>query len=216
MNIEILSEQNNMQEYVDRAWDMVANLQIDMAGMSVDHVGVRIPWGPNGEGDYSNYLSAKQYFEASGATLEAEAIIPMTTAGRPIAIYKLKTPMQTKGGEVQYVEVPAPRIGREEVAKLDHIEIVLPEDVSLAMFIAQNKHTLEKYTDQDLNKVSLSEPNSVNPDVTLNLGEGVVVKFHTKDIGYVVTVEQQVPEIAVLQKELRESFEENASGVINE
>lgn len=215
MSIELLIENLSMQNYINQAWQRILDLGIDMRGMSVDHVGIRTPWGHEGEGDYSNYLAAKRYLESRRATLIAEAIIPMTIEGRPIAIYRLLNPIDTDGGKVQYVEIPAPRKGKIEENKLDHIEIVLKEGETLASFIEKNRTSLEQFTSQDLDKIAMNEVTSVNPDVTLALGEGIIVKFHTQDIGHVVTHEQQEQVIKTLQDLLVKAFNEIAPGVMS-
>lgn len=215
MGIESLVEQPKVLEYINKAWDRIAQLGLDMKGMKVDHIGIRIPWGEVGQGDYSNYLSAKRYFETIGATLESEAIIPMTPTGRPIAIYKLPSAIETRGGKVEYVEIPAPRFGVEEKDRLDHIEIVLKEGETLASFIEKNRAILSQYSTQNLDEIAKNEESSVNPDVGLVLDEGIVVKFHTKDIGYVVKFEQKTEDIEAIQLQLVEAFRKMAPGVLN-
>jgi len=211
---ELFKSERTFVEYINKVWEAVSNLGIDLGFCYVDHIGIRINWGPAGEGDYSRYVEAKNYLESKGAFLISEAIIPMNENGRPISIYSISNRLKTKGGQVMFIEVPAPRRGRIEAEGPDHIEIVLPLDISLASFAAKNREILlTKISLEDLEKSLENEAKGLsNPDITIDLGAGLRVKFHTKHIGTVVNEEQAgMP----LLEELAAKFNNNNPGVMS-
>lgn len=212
--LSIIDSNESLVSYIDNVWNSISDLGIDLDGYIADHIGLRINWGPEGEGDYSRYLRAKQYMLSQGAVLISEAIIPMTPEGRPISIFELKDGLVTAGGNVNYIEIPAPRKGKDEKEGTDHIEIVLPKGMSLSDFAQRYRDLLRTRISEESLKASLDKElqGGINPDITLDLEPNLRVKFHTNDIGYVVREEQSgLPILDILAQE----FERNTPGVLS-
>jgi predicted metalloenzyme YecM len=153
-----------------------------------DHYGIRVE-------SVAEYKAKKAAYGLIGEMI-SEAIIPMNLEkGRPIAIFKLDIPLHTMFGDIRFVEVPAPRVGVEEVSMYDHIEMVLPSNVTLMDFILQYGRDLvglglcrQDQLDEALKDIAARKP---NPEITVT-GPGFKVRFHEKDIGTVVTKEQSL------------------------
>ena len=94
-----------------------------------------------------------------------------------------------------------------EQNKFDHIELVLPEDVTLADLVSMYGDVFCKLdmctTDDLLATIELIVNGNSNPDLTIVFGK-YKIKFHERDIGKVV--EREEAELAIL-KELGEAYD---------
>ncbi len=165
-----------------------------------DHIGIRVA-------TIEEYICKKNELKQANQLI-SEAIIPMNSvSGRPIAIFKLRRPIHTVYGDVEYFELPAPRKGVVEQNKFDHIELVLPEDVTLADLVSMYGDVFCKLdmctTDDLLATIELIVNGNSNPDLTIVFGK-YKIKFHERDIGRVV--EREEAELAILQ-ELGEAYD---------
>jgi predicted metalloenzyme YecM len=153
---------------------------------SPDHIGVRVT-------SIDEYQAKKAALGLIGEMV-SEAIIPMNLQkGRPIAIFKLDFPLHTIHGDVSYIELPAPRVGVEEVNMYDHIEMVLPKSITLLDFILQYGNVLiahglcnQAQIDEAMRDIAAHK---TNPEITLT-GLAFKVRFHENDIGTVVESEK--------------------------
>ncbi|MEI8028008.1 MAG: VOC family protein [Pseudomonadota bacterium] len=133
----------------------------------VDHVCYRVP-------DVASYEEFKRAFSPLGLLL-SEAFIN----GRPIACYKLHTPIKTSIGlEIGVVELPAPREGVAYPEGFEHIEIVTGADLQVL---------LKRYPTLSFNLQNYSAAS--NREVSLKLKSGVV-KFHERSLEEVILEEK--------------------------
>lgn len=190
-------------------------LHMILENSQVDHIGLRIAATEEGNGFYSRYRGVRDSMSAHGEIV-AETIIPRNIGGRPISIVKLHDPLETKIGSVYYVEVPAPRVGRNELEGLDHIEMVLPNEISLAQFVSKyGAYLAEKgltTVERIFNTKVAIEDGMVNPDLILKTGP-FTVKIHERDIGKVIQADLLRQDII---KPLAMSFSEQFPGVMLE
>jgi predicted metalloenzyme YecM len=209
---ESTASYESLTNYINTAWQKINELGINLSDSYVDHIGIRVNWGENGEGDYSRYVELKKAAVASGGEIISEAIIPMNEDGRPISIIKLKVPIQTEAGLVEFLEIPAPRKGKVELEVVDHIEIVVSQK-SLKEFADKNQVQLSNANVLNLEGSLANEASGkINPDITIDLGDGLRVKFHTSSIKDIVLHEQSgLPELDALN----EKFRVNNPGVMD-
>lgn len=184
--LQILEDEPELREVIERC--------------KPDHIGIRVA-------TIDEYLCKKAELKQANQLI-SEAIIPMNSvSGRPIAIFKLGRPIHTVYGDVEYFELPAPRKGVVEQNKYDHIELVLPEDVTLADLISMYGNIFCRFdmctTDDLLATIELIVNGNSNPDLTIVFGK-YKIKFHERDIGKVV--EREEAELAILQ-ELGEAYD---------
>jgi predicted metalloenzyme YecM/phosphoglycolate phosphatase-like HAD superfamily hydrolase len=138
------------------------------ATSSIDHVCYRVA-------TLERYEKLKAEF-AHVADLLSEAYIN----GRPIATYRLRTPITlASGGSIDVVELPAPKPGVAYAEGFEHIEAVTREP--LPEFI-------QRFPALRFATHNLAAP--INRDVTLRL-DGGLVKFHEQSLADVIAVEQQ-------------------------
>ncbi len=94
--------------------------------------------------------------------------------GRPIASFRLKSPIRYKGREISVVELPAPKPGSNYPEGYEHVEFVI--DQPLEEFVEQYPHL--KFETKGIHK-------AINADVQLKY-EGFSVKFHRQSLEYVI------------------------------
>ncbi|MDQ7020336.1 MAG: hypothetical protein Q9M91_00640 [Candidatus Dojkabacteria bacterium] len=178
----------------------------------VDHIGCRIPWGPNGIGDFSNYNQAIDILIADEFKIIAETIIPSIDGiGRPIIILE-------KESQTLMFELPAPRVSGNNPHKsdlefkLDHIEVVLPRNSSLIDFIkiyGEDLVSRELCNLEDINTTLLKvKNNEVNVDLMIVFKNGNRIKFHERSIGEVISDEQSSDEFIREQSLLRQQYQD--------
>jgi predicted metalloenzyme YecM len=122
-----------------------------------------------------NYEAKKQQMIEFG-TLLTETIVN----GRPIAVFRLKQPLYSGPWRVDVLELPAPKAGAAKPEGLEHIELVLFDDI--ATF-------LQKYADKTFNMVAADR--GINPEIAYDLGDRAV-KFHLLSLGTVTYIEDKL------------------------
>jgi hypothetical protein len=134
--------------------------------IEIDHVCYRVA-------DMDTYDQQKSALSEAGKLL-TESIVN----GRPIAVYRLQTPLQIGHYTVSLFELPAPKPGRHYNNGYEHIEAVVSSDLS------DFKNMFPRITFATDNMHS-----AVNPDIQISSPSGVI-KFHNQSLAEVIAAEQ--------------------------
>lgn len=145
--------------------------RIDVDNFELDHVCYRVE-------TLTEYEKEKQYLSGIATLLgDNEFVIN----GRPIATYKLHTPIRVGQRAISVIELPAPKNGSNYSSGFEHAEVVIP--FPLAQFI--NLYPYINWNISDMHK-------SHNPDVSYSY-EGFAVKFHENSLENVIAIEKSNP-----------------------
>jgi predicted metalloenzyme YecM len=118
------------------------------------------------------------------ATLLAETPVN----GRMISTFKLGTPLTCQGWEIDLVEVPAPKAGKQHKDGFEHFEIV--SDLSFA-------ELSQRYASFALKKDGLNK--DFNPELEF-FWDSFAVKFHSMSLESVIRVEENHDVISKLHR----------------
>jgi predicted metalloenzyme YecM len=100
--------------------------------------------------------------------------------GRPISIFRLKQPIIYQQWRIDALELPAPKEGKPFKDGLEHIELVLYDDIPTF---------LKKYADKQFDMRAADR--GINPEIGLQLGK-YSVKFHLLSLPAVVFLEDKL------------------------
>ena len=182
------TNQHPLEEFIDESAPFLNEIcthltesNIDVSHLELDHICYRVP-------TTDLYEQHKRQFIQHGVLL-SEAHI----AGRPIATYKLKTPIiyqeitpltnntsQLLERQIYLIELPAPKEPNSYSQGFEHAEFVLTEP--FASFIA--KHPAVKFNTNAMTKKH-------NPDISLKFPT-CSIKFHLQSLEDVIKYEQAV------------------------
>lgn len=101
--------------------------------------------------------------------------------GRPITIFELHERLHTRGYQIPYIELPAPKAGSPYPEGLEHAEFVV---------LGGLERFRQKYSHVDFDTKAHGK-NDVNPELGLKVG-GAAMKFHGLAINEVVRIEHTV------------------------
>jgi hypothetical protein len=107
-------------------------------------------------------------------------LIESMIGGRPIATYKLSSPLTYKNFIIPLVEVPAPKAGRRSQSGYEHIEIVVKESFD---------ELISRFSHLDVKTHALSK--EINPELVISLGD-ISVKFHHQSLEEVIEYEKSL------------------------
>ena len=158
------------ENFLNKIFGNLERVGVDVKGCVLDHVCYRVE-------SIEEYERFKREL-AGKAELVHEALI----SGRPIATYKLHSPLRyQRAGEVReisYLEVPSPKPGSPYRSGLEHAEFVTSETFEAIM--ARYSHL----------KFDMSgTAKAVNPELRLSF-EDCSVKFHHQSLQDVITFEK--------------------------
>ncbi len=139
---------------------------VEVNGLHLDHLCYRV-------GTTERYALLRDALCADGELL-AETMI----GGRPIATFRLRTPIIHDQRAIHLVELPAPKPGSPYAEGWEHAEFVVDED--LLSFT-------QRYPQVNWDLSDLDKP--VNADVRLRLGD-ISMKFHRMALDEVIRREQ--------------------------
>ena len=156
-------------DFLDDILDKVVTAGFDTADFSqLDHVCYRTT-------SIENYEAKKAQLAAVGRLL-TETLIN----DRPIATFRLTTPIRHGNWRIDAVELPSPKPGSDYQEGLEHIEFVLYDDIPTF---------LKKY--QGMPFEMRAADRGINPEVGLKLGE-YTVKFHLLSLTTVTYLEDKL------------------------
>lgn len=122
-----------------------------------------------------NYQDKKAQLAAVGRLLTETMINE-----RPISTFRLREPVLHGRWRIDAIELPAPKQGSEYTEGLEHIELVLYDDIPTF---------LEKYEGKPFELQAADR--GINPEVGLKLGE-YTVKFHLLSLTTVTYLEDKL------------------------
>lgn len=115
-----------------------------------------------------------------------ELLVESLIGGRPIATFRLSTPLPYRHRLIPLLELPAPKPGRPYPAGWEHVELVT--DRPLAEF-ADHLPELVTVPPTDFDRNGMQKAR--NPDLRLRLGGGLSVKFHEQPLDEVIAAEME-------------------------
>ena len=122
-----------------------------------------------------NYQNKKQELESIASLIGTNIV-----NGREIAAFRLNEPVYSGDWRVDIIELPAPKPGSDFPEGLEHIELVIYDDIP---------KFLKKYDGMDFELRAADR--GINPEIGLKLGE-YQVKFHLLSLGTVVYLEDKL------------------------
>ena len=153
--------------FVDAAVRQLSDIGIDVSDFFLDHICYRCA-------TESEYSSVKSLLFSLG-----ELLVEQPIAGRLISTFKLYKPIVSGNRFIPLVELPAPKRGSDYQSGLEHVEFVLPAEVSLNEYMKM--HPSANWDQRGINKPS-------NPDIRLDF-EGYSIKFHKQPLEIVIANE---------------------------
>lgn len=150
-----------LQEISDAGFDMKDFVQMD-------HLCYRVS-------SLATYATKKEALSQVG-TLLGETMVN----GRPIAIYRLNTPIYYEQWRIDAVELPAPKIIQDKREGLEHVELVLFDNP--ATF-------LEKYKGKSFDMRAADR--GINPEIGFKLPT-YTVKFHLLNLPTVLYLQDKL------------------------
>lgn len=155
--------------FLDAILSRVVDEGFDLADfVQIDHMCYRTT-------SLDNYVQKKQELEAVARLLGETQI-----NGRPISTFRLNKPVVHGTWRIDAIELPAPKAGAEHAEGLEHIELVLYDDIPTF---------LKKYDGKPFEMRAADR--GINPEIGLQLGE-LSVKFHLLNLPTVVYLEHKL------------------------
>jgi len=152
---------------------IIQNLEssgIDYSGFNLDHIAFRTITA-------ESYQRKKSELKEFG-TLLREMII----RDRPIAIYKLDEPITYRNFSIPYLELISPAVGDNFSEGLEHSEFVINE-------------TLDGFKKRYPNLDFIFKDHKINSELVLKFSNNANIKFHLKNIGEVVKLQENSGEL---------------------
>lgn len=100
--------------------------------------------------------------------------------GRPICTFRLNVPVTYDKWRIDAIELPAPKPGKMYESGLEHVELVMFDDIEVF---------LDKYEDKEFDLRAVDR--GVNPEIGYQLGE-YQVKFHLLSLTTVTYLENKL------------------------
>jgi uncharacterized protein len=162
----------NCDKFLDQIFENLKKAGIDVSGYECDHIGFR-------SSSLSDYQSTKEEFSKIGRLVgEAEVV------GRPVAIFKLNTPIKYQNYVIPVLELLAPKEGDNYQNGPEHLEFVINESF---------EEFLKKYSGIEFETHRLERKN--NPEVKLKFSDKTSVKFHKLTILKAGALQKQTGEL---------------------
>ncbi len=144
------------QTFLEEIFKRTEAAGFDMADFAqCDHIGYRTT---------SLERYGQKLHEMGEVTTQIGAV---TINDRPISMFRLKQPIVFGKWRIDALELLAPRPGNPKPEGLDHIELVLFDDMQAF---------IHKYSDKEFNTEAANR--GINPELKYELGDHLTVKFH--------------------------------------
>lgn len=157
---------NLARPFLEALFTQITSFQIDIGNREIDHICYSTS-------TFENYEKGKKYFLDYGRILEECDI-----AGRPIATFKLFSPLYYRHHVIDLIELTAPKKGKTNIDGPEHIEVVIDESFDSFARRHSHLHFNFKITNQ-----------SLNPEISIKLNSGRI-KFHHKSLEQVIHLEK--------------------------
>jgi predicted metalloenzyme YecM len=126
--------------------------------------------------------SIEKYEDKKTKLTEVASLLGSTMVnGREISTFRLFEPVLHGDWRVDAIELPAPKEGKPYPDGLEHVELVIYDDIPTF---------LEKYKGKDFDLRAADR--GINPEIGLELGNGHSVKFHLLNLPTVIHLEQKL------------------------
>ena len=124
-------------------------------------------------GSEEEYQDIKTQFQKIGKLLVASEI-----GGREISTFKLNTPIIFGKHEIELIEVPAPKPGKNYVSGYEHAEFVIKESF---------QDYIDNYSEIDFDTSSCNKTH--NPELRVKLAKNISIKLHHQSLEDVIKEE---------------------------
>lgn len=163
---EIIGDYEN---FLDEILGLINDVGLDLKDfVQIDHICYRTS-------TLDNYHQKKEELSKAASFLAENQV-----NGRPISVFRLKPPIFYKQWRIDAIELPAPKESKPFQDGLEHIELVLYDDIPAF---------LKKYQGKDFDMRAADR--SINPEIGLQLGD-YSVKFHLLNLLTVVYLEEKL------------------------
>ena len=156
--------QESAHIFLDSLFENIDSYKIDVSSYELDHICYRVA-------SIDEYLEMKHVLSQFGSPIKWEHII----WGRPISTFKLSSPIIYKNREISLIELPSPKTGSPYSTGWEHAEFVI--DTDLDSFI-------ERYNQIHWDLWGYQK--SINPDISIRFEDNTSIKFHEKNLEYVI------------------------------
>lgn len=144
--------------------------QVDISNLEIDHICYRVS-------SYKNYAIKKRELSQFGMMIAETEV-----NGRPIACFKLDSPVKINHNNrswiIPLIELPTPKLGKNTVDGLEHLEIVLNRNPM---------HFMADYP--QLEWITTGANKKLNPEIELSFGSLGSVKFHEASLEEIIKIE---------------------------
>ena len=170
--------EEGMRAFLDRWWDraLAAGLgpELDPTKRVIDHACYRC-------GTASEYRETIASLESAGHVVAGCSEI----GGRDITTVRLSPPVRWREWDVPAVEVPMPKPGRPKPNGWEHAEVALME----GGFRGADRLDALRARIPGANWDEKGAGKEINPELSVQLGDGMCVKFHNRPLLEVVALE---------------------------
>lgn len=156
------------QAFLTDLFQRLEDIELNLEKYPLDHICYRVE-------SLEEYETKKNQLKAFG-----EMLIESAVNGRPIATFKLKSPIEFKNRKIDLIELPAPKPGHAYKSGLEHAEFVTKEPL---------QKIVEKYPQYAFEVFGIHK--KVNADITLKLGD-YCIRFHNQPLDEVIKLEKQM------------------------
>lgn len=159
----------NINNFLNEIFIELDKLNVDVSDRTLDHICYRVA-------SIEEYNTKKhQLLEISKLLTEADV------NGRPIATFKLDSPIQYKSREIFLIELPSPKKNTNYKSGLEHVEFVIEEGLD---------YWMDKYPNLNFEKSGMSK--DLNPEIKLSLSQDLCVKFHPLSLDKIIEIEKSL------------------------
>ncbi len=163
-------------EFLDKLFTHLNDANIDIGHWEIDHLCFRTSTN-------DKYEEAKKYFAQKGEYLTESEV-----NGRPIATYKLRSPIHYKDWIIDLIEVPAPKSHKVTMDGFEHIEVVIDQPFS---------EIIKNHPHLNFQKKGLQK--ELNPELEIEFDD-CAIKFHHKSLEHIINIEKNNEILNFLQE----------------
>ncbi len=180
-----------LDDFMEQIEDLGNKLGLDLSFAQADHIALRI-------NETELAKAAHQAWSKYGSTI-SEAMIN----GRPIVVLAFDKPLQSRGWQIECLELPYPAEGKVYPNQdWEHVEFVIPSHAQTAdEYLADLKETYPMFAlkmqtiAEEGVKIKLSSPKGEgerlnNPTVAFKY-QGICIKLHPHSLKKIVESEQE-------------------------
>jgi predicted metalloenzyme YecM len=157
-------ELKDYKKFLDEIFKRLEKKEVDVSNMEMDHICYRVS-------TEEEFKQRKEEFSRLGVIVSENII-----RNRPIPVFRLKEPLVYRDRKIYCLELPAMGEGDKFGSGLKHAEFVTPDKLS----DFAKKYPFLRFIDK-------TKSNIDNPNIVLELGDNLAVKFHNESLLYLVS-----------------------------